>query len=147
MTADMTAILRFFDSNRRYLPVLVHQGSVRPLPPAFLLFVIILSKDHTWFEELNHCHQHIVTKILIVIIRTLSTHHHHYIIIMTTPFSQTLHFNIISTIYLLIPTPRMDLAYFSILVGLFVRNKRAFLGNISNVQSICCLFSSHGAQH
>ena len=54
---DKIAILLFFDPNRRYLPVLVHQASVRPLlAAAFLFFVIVLSKDHPWFEQLNHRH-------------------------------------------------------------------------------------------
>ena len=56
---DPTAILLFFDPNRRYLPVLVHQASVRPLlAAAFLFFVVVLSKDHTWLEQLNHRHHH-----------------------------------------------------------------------------------------
>ena len=94
---DIIAFVMFFDSNRRHLPELVHQGSVRPLLAAFLIHVLIICKDHTWFEELNHrrhhYHQHCDHQ---------EPHHHNLMVFMSFKdditnniFLQTTHLNII----------------------------------------------------
>ena len=91
---DPFAWFILFDSNRRHLPELLHQGMVRPLLAAFLLLVIIC-KDHTWFEELNHRRHHYYQHC-----DHQEPHHHNLIVFMslshtTTSFLQTTHLNFI----------------------------------------------------